>query len=195
MRLGIAGPAVCLGMELHGGELQVTVLESFDRAVVHVRVGHITALGKGRCIDREPVVLGGDEDPPVLVFYRLVCPAVAELELVGVATEGECRDLVAHADAEDGELADAFFYGIDGLCGPLGIARAVCQEEAVRFDCKNVFGTCIVGEDIEITSPAGEACDHVGLEAEIDDGDTFAFSGDTVRCLAGDFRNGIDLIG
>src|SRR5208337_1320256 len=90
------------------GEAEILVLKSFDRAIVDVCIGYLRALRQGSGIHSEPVVLGCDKDPSVLEPDGLVCPPVPELQLVSIATECKSRDLVAHADPENRQLAEKF---------------------------------------------------------------------------------------
>ena len=79
-------------------------------------------------VDAKPVVLCGDFDAAGLqVFDWLVEAAVAELELVARATEGEAHQLMAEADAEHRPLADQF-----ANLGGLGFLTAVSAKE--RFE-------------------------------------------------------------
>ena len=85
----------------------------------------------------------------------MVGAAVAELELVGLAAEGEAQDLVAEADAEDRRLADEF-ADLRGLVFErLGIAGAVREEDAVGLQGEHIFGEVSGGDD-------GDACSRCG---------------------------------
>ena len=108
-----------------------------------------------------------------------------ELEFVGIAAKGECRELVAHADPEDGQFPEAFFYCCDRLFCLLGIPGPVGDKEAVGFAPENIVMGGIVGEDIQVAFSPGQAREHIGLEAEVDDGHPFSFPGNAVGCLAG----------
>ena len=63
--------------------------------------------------------LGGPE-----VFDGVVCAVVAELELVGVCAESDREELMAEADAEDGQGAEEVPYGIDCVFDGCGCVRS-----------------------------------------------------------------------
>src|SRR5262249_6556196 len=95
------------GVVLHAKSAEVGDLQALARDVVEVRVGALRADRERVEIDAEAVVLRGDLDAPGgEVLHRLVRAAVAEFELVGLAAEGQGEELVAEADAEDGDLAE-----------------------------------------------------------------------------------------
>src|SRR6266568_3625316 len=92
---------------LDAEERQRLVPQALERLVVQVHVGERDCARLERIrIDRETVVLRRDFD--LLRFqiqHRMVPAVMAELQLVGAAAEREADDLVAEADAEDGDAA------------------------------------------------------------------------------------------
>ena len=74
----------------------------------------------------ETVVLGGDGNLAGLeVLHRLVGPAVAELELEGLAAEGQAHELVAETNAEHRFLPQALADIVDAVGHRRGVAGAV----------------------------------------------------------------------
>ena len=56
---------------------------------------------------------------------------VAELQLVGAASQGQPDDLVPQTDPEDRPLADQFPHRRDEVGHPFGISRPVGEEDPV----------------------------------------------------------------
>jgi hypothetical protein len=122
-----------LGVVLDAEEGPVAVLEAFEGIVVEVPVGNFAGFGQGRGVDAEAVVLGGDFDAAGgFVADGVVAAAVAELELVGSGAEGEGEELMAEADAEEGNLAGEGAQGVDAIGDGGGVAGTVGAEDAVR---------------------------------------------------------------
>src|SRR5690606_41687561 len=81
--------------------------EPFARAVVQMQVRGVGDAAQRLDIDDEAVILRRDLDAPRLqILHRLIETPVAELQLVGVATEREREELVPEADAEKGACAE-----------------------------------------------------------------------------------------
>ena len=80
--------------------------QALERIVVQVDVGQINfALLQRVGIDGEVVVVRGDLDlAGCQLLDRMIAAVVSELQLVGLAAQGEPDELVAEADAEDGTL-------------------------------------------------------------------------------------------
>src|SRR5690606_34871753 len=98
------------GVVLHGEGTAVEELDALDRTVVGAGVADDRATERGVELlaglpfEREPVVLRGDRDAAGLVLdHRDVDAAVTELHLVGAQAERAAEDLVAEADAEQGQ--------------------------------------------------------------------------------------------
>src|SRR5437762_3180552 len=64
---------------------------------------------------------------------RVIRAVMTERQLVRAAAGGEPEDLVPDADAEHRHLADQLAHGVDEVRHPLGIARAVREEDTVRL--------------------------------------------------------------
>ena len=99
------------------------------------------------------MILGGDKDPAVLVPHRLVCSPVAELKFVGIATESKCRDLVAHADPENGKISQKILYAADHVRCLLGVSRAITHKEGIRPAGPYLIRCDVVWENVQIPVP------------------------------------------
>jgi hypothetical protein len=105
---GIVGSGRSFRVVLETEDGQGAVPEALHGAVRKVPVGHPQLRGQGGLVHGEAMVLGGDLHlVGVQVEHRLVRPPVAEFQLEGAGPEGLAQQLVAQADAEDGQLADA----------------------------------------------------------------------------------------
>src|SRR5512143_3904740 len=95
-------------MVLHGENGEMLVSHSLGGLIIQIDLGQLHLLGvKGRRVDTEPVVLGGDHDPPCLnLFDRLVRAPVAEFQLEGSTSQGKAEELVAQANAKDRSLPE-----------------------------------------------------------------------------------------
>src|SRR5262245_16042676 len=105
---GIVGAGRGLRVILDGKDWQALVAKALDGAVVQVDVSYDSALGLQRLlIDREPVILAGDLDPPgIQILDWLISATVAELELVSRCPDRAAKELVAEADPEDRYFPD-----------------------------------------------------------------------------------------
>ena len=97
----------------------------------------------------------------------MIAAVVAELQLVGLAAEGEADQLVAEADAEDRDTthqaADVFL----GVGAGLGVAGAVGEEDAVGLEGEHVFGVGFRGHDGDTAAAADQLAQDVVLDAEV----------------------------
>src|SRR5690349_5749772 len=103
-----------------------------------------------RGIDGEAVVLARDDDlTRVEVLHRMVRPVVTELHLQRLRPGGEAHQLVAEADAEhrDARRVEDLADRLDRVVARLGIARAVGEEYAVRFELQHFPGGHLRGYD------------------------------------------------
>ena len=82
-------------LDREGGEIPTA--ETFERVVVEVHVGELHVLARQRVeVYTEAVVLAGDLDlAGAKVLDRMVGAAMAELELVRRAAQGQAQNLVA----------------------------------------------------------------------------------------------------
>src|SRR6185295_7552863 len=96
-----------LGMVLYGEGRLALHREALDGAVVQVQVGDLGAVLQRIDVHGEAVVLGRDLDlAGGEILDGLVSAVMAELELVGLPAEGQAEDLMAQADAEDGDVSE-----------------------------------------------------------------------------------------
>ena len=122
-------------MELDGETLQVRIIHAFAAPVVGVLEGFLPDALQGIRHDRVAVVLGGDIGAAgVQVPDGLVAATVAVFQLDCVAAQGQGRQLVAQADAEDRLLPDELFQFRDAggvflwISGTVGKHNAVCAR-------------------------------------------------------------------
>ena len=91
-------------MILDAENRQAMVPEPFQSLVVEIDVAGLDLGRQGRGIDGEAVVLRRDLDlAGLLVPDRMIGAAVAELELERASAERLAQELMAQADAEDGD--------------------------------------------------------------------------------------------
>ena len=95
---------------------------------------------QGIDIHAEPVILGGDHDPAALdILDRVVSPVVAELELVGLAPEGEPENLLTQADPKNRKLSQELLYCLGHVGDALRVTRTVGKQNPVRFPFQDFF--------------------------------------------------------
>ena len=95
-----------LGVVLDAEDWQFAVAHALDSAIVKIDVGDFDFRWQRVRIDGKAVVLGSDGDfAAAQILDRLVAASVAELEFEGGAAECVGEDLVAQANAENGQLA------------------------------------------------------------------------------------------
>src|SRR6476661_7800845 len=93
-------------MPLEAEGRRVGEREALVGAVEQRAVGDAHVAGKRRLVDREAVVLAGDQHAAAVdVDDRMVRAVVAELHLDRARAGGEAEDLVAQADAVQRQLA------------------------------------------------------------------------------------------
>src|SRR3989442_1767414 len=91
---GVVGTGCGLGMVLDAEAIEVVVAKPFYGSVVEVDVGDASDAPQAVGVYGEAVVVGCDRDARALQLHdRLVTAAVAELELVGAAAQGEREEL------------------------------------------------------------------------------------------------------
>ena len=114
-------------MILHAEQRQVAMSQAFERLVVQVNVRQFDfGLRQRVGIDGEVVVVRRDLDLAALqLLHRMVAAMVSELELEGLAAEGDAGELVAETDAEDGLASHEAANVIDGVGAGLRVAGAV----------------------------------------------------------------------
>src|SRR6185437_7549853 len=123
-RLQIVRARARLRMALETERRPILEGETLERAVEEraVRGPHVGR--QRRLVDREAVILAGDEHPPgIEVLHRMVGAMVAELHLQRAPAAGEAEDLMAEADAEHRNVGVEKLAGrVDGVVAGLGVA-------------------------------------------------------------------------
>ena len=117
------------------------------------------------------MVLGGNEDA---LRARdpdgVVRAAVAERELERLEAEGEPDELVAEADAEEGDTVEEIADGLDRSLELGGVTRTVPDENGGRFELEH--GVCLPrpGDDHGLHARLDEPADDRAFAAEVEDG-------------------------
>ena len=102
----------------------------------------LKAVGQGFFLDREPMILRSYLDSTrFAIKNRLVGTAVTELHFESLCTAGQREQLVAQADAKNGEFSEKVLDGRDGVRQRLRVSRPVAQKDAVGFLSKNIAGS------------------------------------------------------
>src|SRR6267378_5992589 len=97
----IVRPGARLGVPLKAERRPVGARETLKTAVEERNVSGSQIFRKRAGVDREAVVLAGDDDRPVVqVLHRVVGAVMPELHLHGLRARSEAHELVAQADAE-----------------------------------------------------------------------------------------------
>ena len=137
------------------------------RSVVEVDVAHLHLLRQRVGLDREVVVLRGDLDAAGWAANRVVAAVVAEFELERLTAERLTEDLVAHADAKHGHLAEDRLGVLHGVGHRGGIAGAVAEEDPVGLHGHHLRRGHRRGNDGDAAAVGREAAHDVVLDAEI----------------------------
>ena len=89
-------------------------------------------------LDREAVVLGGDEHAPGAGNADgMVGAAVTERKLERVEAQREPDELVAEADAEERHAAEQLAHRLDRAVELGGVARAVADQDGCRVELEH----------------------------------------------------------
>ena len=145
--------------------------EPFERAVEQRDVGFAQPRGQDVADHDEAVVLARDLDPAGgEVLDRMVGAAMAEMHLLGARAERQRQDLVAEADAEDGQAARDQLpdHGHGVFAGRRRIARAVGEEHPVGFVAEDLLGARRSRHHRDRAALAREAAQDVALGPVID---------------------------
>jgi hypothetical protein len=128
------GAGRSLRMELRGENRQRAVAEAFERSVVQVPVSGLDLRRKRPFVHGEAMILRRDRDRRrPQVRHRVVCAAVAELQLEGLPAKRETKKLMPEADPEDRLLVEETLDRADLRSERGRIAGAVGEEDAVRL--------------------------------------------------------------
>jgi hypothetical protein len=138
----VVWPSGCFRMILYAKGLNNLVSNAGDRIVVQISMCDLKAVGQGFFLDREPMVLRSYLDSTRFAIQnRLVGTAVTELHFESLCTAGQREQLVAQADAKNGEFSEKVLDGRDGVRQRLRVSRPVAQKDAVGFLSKNIAGS------------------------------------------------------
>src|SRR5437879_8895867 len=126
----VVRPGARLGMPLEAECRPVGAREALQAAVEQRYVRGLEVRRKRGRVDREAVVLAGDDDrAAVQVLHRVVRPVMPELHLHGRRARAEPHELVAEADPESRNPGvDDLAYRVDGVVAGFRVARTVRQE-------------------------------------------------------------------
>src|SRR5213593_534457 len=168
--VGVVRPRRGLGVILHGEHGLLAVAHALGGAVVEIDVRlHQPGLLHGREVHREAMVLRSDLDAPgEEVLHWMIGAMVAELELVGVAAEGQAENLVAEADAEERRLADEPAHRLHEIGHRFGIAGAVREEDPVRLPLEHGGGGSARGHHFHLAAERGELAQDIPLDPGVE---------------------------
>ncbi len=137
----VVWPSGCFGVVLYAKGLNHLVSNASDRIVVQISVSDLKAVGQRFLLDREPMVLRSYLDSTrFAIDNRLVGTAVTELHFESLGTASQREQLVAQADAKNGEFPEKVLDGCDGVDQGLRITRPVAQKDTVGFLSENIAG-------------------------------------------------------
>src|SRR5258708_13219185 len=106
----IVRAGACFGMPLEAERGPVGAREALQAPVEERHMGGLEVRRERVRIDREAVVLAGDEDRAALqVLHRVVCAVMSELHLHGLGSGGEAHQLMADPDPEGRSPATVAF--------------------------------------------------------------------------------------
>lgn len=168
---GVHGSTLSLRVELRGEDRPGLVDDTLVGAIVEVDEVLLEVGGKGRSVDRVPVVLGGDV---ALTSGQVqggdVVGTVSVLELDGAGTGGKSEELMTHANTHDRDLGRLHQASemVDSLLAMSRVTGAVGDEDTVEVVGDLVDGE-VVGENSDTGSPADQAAKDVLLHTAVDD--------------------------
>ena len=130
---GVVRAGSSIGVVLHRERAGASVAHTLDGLVVDLDVGDLQIGARQRLgVDGVPVILAGELDASgAQVAYRVVEPAMAEPQFVGVGPIGQAEQLMSHANTEDGVFLLEIPDDVDRLGNALGVAGAVGQHDPV----------------------------------------------------------------
>ena len=169
-----------LRVVLHRKGPSINKFDTFDDTVVGAGVAddrraerRVEPLAR-LAFQREAVILRGDRDPTGgVIDHRDVDAAVTEHHLVGGQAQRPAQDLVAEADAEQRDSGAQHLAGhSDDVVGGGRVPGAVGQEHPVGFELGDLLERRRRRQHAAADSAPGEVARGVGLDAEIDRGDS-----------------------
>jgi hypothetical protein len=164
-----------LGVVLHREGGQAAVAQPLDAAVVEVALADVPARARGDAgrVDLELVVLRGDEDGAGdVVANRVVAAVVAELEPRGARPDGLAEDLVAQADAQQGDAAfQQLLAQTHGVGQPRGVAGTVGEDHPVGVLLHDLLDARVGAQHHHRGAARAHRAQHVALHPVVEDGD------------------------
>ena len=138
----------------------------------HVREVVLDRSLAARAEHREAVVLACDLDlPGGQILDRVVGPAVAEAQLVGLEADRAAEELVTEADAEDRQAADEAAHLRDQVVERRRVPRAVDEHQPVGRVLEDLRCGGGAGVDPKVRSARAQARRDRALDAGVDHGD------------------------
>ena len=99
----------------------------------------------------------------------MVQPSVAEAELEGFPPQGQTKDLMAHADPEQGEihLSEKGFHELDALHSGCGIPGPVGEEHSLGVMGKNLIEISVRWHHYHFAAMGDQSFEDGSLDAEV----------------------------
>ena len=121
----------------------------------------------------EAVIVRSDLDTSGgAVEHRLVDAAVAVAELIGAVAQRPPEDLVAQADAEEGDAGvQNSAQQLDLTCRGARVARPIGEEDAVRTEGEHLGQRRGLRQNVDAHAPLCQLPRGAGLDAQVDGGD------------------------
>ncbi len=159
----VVGAGAGLRMILDGKNGFLGVSEAFEGLVVEVDVGGFAAcFFEAFKVDGKTVVLAGDFDfAGAKVLDGLVAAAVAKLKFVGVGSQGTTEQLIAKADAKNGQLANELFEVANGGFDGGGVAWSIGDKQAVGLVFGDGLWACVLGQDVDVAACIDEVSKNI----------------------------------
>src|SRR2546426_6387197 len=165
----VVRPGARFGMPLKAERRPIGACEALQAAVEERNMGRSEVRRERVRVDREPVVLAGNDDLSALqIFHRMVGAVMPELHLQGLRAGSEPHELVAEADSERGspgvdDLADRAY----GVVAGLGVARTVRQKHPVGLERKGFRRRDLRGKNRDPTAAFDEPAQYVAFYAVV----------------------------
>src|SRR5256885_13746805 len=161
----VVRPGACLGVSLEAERRPVGARETLEASVEERYVGGLEVRRERVRIDREAVILAGDDDRSLLqILHRVVRAMMPELHLHGPRPGCEPHELVAEADPESRNTGvDDLPDGAYGVVAGLGVARTVRQEHPVGRERKSILRRRLRGKNRNAATALDEHAQYVAF--------------------------------
>src|SRR5437660_4943303 len=183
----VVRPGARLGMPLKAERRLVDACEALQGAVEERYVGGLEVRRERVRVDREAVILAGDDDRSSLqVLHRVVGAVMPELHLHGLGAGGEPHELVAEADPESrnpgvDDLADGAYRVVAGF----RVARTVRQKHTVGPEGEDILCRRLRRKNRNPAAAIDEHAQYVAFDAVIVRDDVKAQGGALAEPAAG----------